>query len=64
MTATERQRLLKARRIEAGMVQLNMWVPASAVADFQRAAELIRDDPALAVARLVDTRTGKLKGLK
>jgi hypothetical protein len=64
MTNTERQSALRARRIEAGMVQVNMWLPAQAVADIQRAAELIRANPDLSVARLVDTRTGKLRGLK
>lgn len=64
MTNAERQAALKARRAKAGMVQINLWLPASAVADMQRAAELCRADPELTVARLVNTRTGKLRGLK
>lgn len=64
MSNAERQAALKARRAKQGLVQLNLWVPASAVSELKRAAEMICADPNLAVARLVDTRTGKLKGLK
>lgn len=64
MSPAQRQAALKARRIEAGLVQCNLWVPAGCVAELQRAAELMRSNPALLVARLVDTRTGKLRGLK
>lgn len=64
MTNAERQAALKARRAKAGIVQVNVWVPQSAVADMQRAAELCRADPELTIARLVNTRTGKLRGLK
>jgi hypothetical protein len=64
MTNTERQAKHRAARDAAGLVQCNVWLPAGAVAEFKVAAELIRDNPHLAVARLVDTRTGKLRGLK
>lgn len=64
MTNAQRQARLKAKRAELGLVQCNLWVPVSAVPELQRAAALLRDNPALAIARLVDTRTGKLRGLK
>lgn len=64
MTSAERQAALKARRAELGLVQCNMWVPASAVPELQRAAELMRENTDLTVARLVNRRTGKLRGLK
>jgi hypothetical protein len=64
MTNRQRQTLLRARRAEDGLVQCNLWVPEGAIPELRRAAELIRENPALAVARLVDTRTGKLRGLK
>lgn len=58
-----RQARLRAAREAAGLVQLVMWVPASAVADFQLAAEAVRADPDLSVARLVSKTSGKLTGL-
>jgi hypothetical protein len=64
MTSTQRAARLKERRAEAGLVQCNLWVPAGALAELKRAAELSRENPNLAVARLVDTRTGRLRGLK
>lgn len=64
MGSAERQKRLREKRNAAGYVQLNIWVPAAAVPELQRAAELIRAEPWLAVARLVDTRTGKLRGLR
>jgi hypothetical protein len=64
MTNSERQRRFKAKQIEQGLVQCNLWVPASVVADFQNAADLCRARPGLTVARLVDTSTGRLVGLR
>lgn len=64
MTATERARTFKARMAETGMVQFNAWVPASAVAELKRACELLRENPELDVARLVNRKSGKLCGLK
>lgn len=64
MTNAQRQQSLRNRRIEAGLVQVNVWVPVGAVADIQRAAELLRAEPELTVARLMDKRTGKLRGLR
>ena len=49
---------------DAGMVQLNFWVPAAALADVKRAGELMRANPHLTVERLVDARSGKFVGLK
>ena len=64
MTSAERQRRFRARMAEDGCVQCVVWVPAHAVADFQRAAELVRGNPDLTVARLASQATGKLVGLK
>jgi len=64
MTNAERQARYKARLAAAGLVQLNIWVPPAAVDSFQRAGELTRADPRLAVARLVNRETGKLCGLR
>jgi hypothetical protein len=64
MTSAERQAAYKNRQREAGIGQINLMVPAHAVADFQRAAELIRANPRLTIARLVNLDTGKLKGMK
>jgi hypothetical protein len=64
MTNAQRQTALRQRRSELGLVQVNLWVPAGAAADLHRAAELLRDDPDLTVARLASRRTGKLRGLK
>lgn len=49
---------------EQGFVQCNVWVPASAVAEIQRAAELMRERPLLTVGRLVDTSNGRMVGLR
>jgi len=49
---------------ETGLTQINLWVPAAAVADFQRAAELARDHRHLSIGRLVDAVTGRLVGLR
>ena len=59
-----RQRAFKDRMADAGMVQLNFWVPAAALADVKRAGELMRANPHLTVERLVDARSGKFVGLK
>ncbi len=64
MTNAERQKRHRAKLQETGLVQVNLWVPAGAVADLQRAADLIRANPDLSVARLVNRVTGKLSGLK
>ena len=61
---TLRQRAFKDRMADAGMVQLNFWVPAAALADVKRAGELMRANPHLTVGRLVDPRSGKFVGLK
>jgi hypothetical protein len=64
MTSAERQRKFKQAQAEKGLVQVNVWVPAGCKADIERAAELIRERRQLTVARLVDTTTGRLVGLK
>lgn len=64
MTATERRARFRAKMAGAGLIQINVWVPPHAAADIQRAAELIRENPDLTVARLVSGATGKMIGLK
>jgi hypothetical protein len=64
MTNSERQRRFKAKQAEADLIQVNVWVPVGCKADIERAAELIRERRELTVARLVDTTTGRLVGLK
>jgi hypothetical protein len=64
MTGPQRQARLRTARAENGMVQCNVWVPSNAVADIKRAAEMIRANPTLTIASLVDTLTGKLSSLK
>lgn len=64
MTNSQRQAALRERRKAEGLVQVNVWLPAEAAAELAIAAELIRQNPNLRVARLVDVTTGKLAGLK
>jgi hypothetical protein len=64
MSPAERARRHKAKLIESGLVQVNLWVPAGCVAELQRAAELMRENPELRIARLASQKTGKLCGLK
>ena len=60
----ERQARHRERLAAAGLVQIALFVPVSAAADFARAAELVRENPDLTVARLVSRTTGKLSGLR
>jgi hypothetical protein len=64
MTNAERQARHRAKLQQSGMVQCNLYVPAGAVPELQRAAELLRANPDLTIARLVNRRTGKLCGLR
>ncbi len=64
LSNAERQRRHKVKMAEAGFVQVNVWVPASAAPDLQRAAEIMREFPGLTVGRLFNPRTGRLVGLK
>ena len=59
-----RQAKWRAERAQHGMKQLTILVPVSAIPELKRAVELIVAEPHLAVARLVDTRTGRLRGLR
>lgn len=58
-----RQRALKQRRLEAGIVQCNVWLPAAAVPEFQAAAARIMAEPHLRIGPLVDVQTGRLCSL-
>lgn len=64
MTATERRTRFRHKMADAGLIQINVWVPPHAAADIQRAAEMIRENPDLTIARLVSGATGKLVGLR
>jgi hypothetical protein len=63
-SSADRQRAFKARRAATGLVQCNVWVPAACAAELKLAAELMVADPDLRVARLMDVKTGRLRGLK
>jgi hypothetical protein len=63
-TSIERQRAFKERMNKSGFVQCVVWVPPAAIAEFQLASELVRQDTKLTIGRLVDVTTGKLRGLK
>jgi hypothetical protein len=54
-----RQRRFREKAIEQGWVQCNVWVPASALADLQLQAELLRRHAHLTVGPLRDPYTGK-----
>jgi hypothetical protein len=45
-----RQRRAKAKREAAGLRQINVWLPVSAVAAFRQAAAAIRANPDLTLA--------------
>ena len=62
--AAARQAKWRADRAAQGMVQITVMVHSTAVPELKRAVELMATDPHLAVARLVDTRTGRLRGLR
>lgn len=64
MTGAERQARYRAKREGAGLVQVNVWLPPAAAADIQLAAERMRNNPQLSIARLVDRGTGRLVSLK
>jgi hypothetical protein len=64
VTNSERQARHKSRLVALGLVQVAVWVPVAAVADIQRAAELLRANPLLTVARLANVKTGRLVSLK
>jgi hypothetical protein len=62
--STLRQRAFKETMNKRGFVQRQVWIPPAAIPEFDRAAELARQDSALTIGRMVDVRTGKLRGLK
>jgi hypothetical protein len=62
-TAAEHAKAFKQRMSDQGLVQCNVWIPQAAVADFQRAAEMIRDDRTLSIGRMVSRVHGRLCSL-
>ena len=54
----ERMAAQRQRRLKAGLTQVAFWIPVERKANVLAAARRIRNEPDLAVARLVDTRTG------
>jgi len=64
MTNAQRQAKLRIAREAAGLKQCNIWVPAGAIPELQRVAELLRANPDLTVGRMVNTKTGRVSGLK
>ena len=63
-TNSARQRRKRDRLTAAGLAQCNVWVPASAVADFRLMAEIVRLHPHLVPALLRDPVSGKLVALR
>ncbi len=67
-SAAGRQAAFKARQAAAGLVQVNVWLPAHAAASFRDAAARVTDAHAagreLEAARQVDRATGKLSGVR
>jgi hypothetical protein len=64
VSGAERIKRHRAKQLAEGLTQVNIVVPLHVAAEFQLAAERCRDDRALTLARLVNTRSGKLEGLK
>lgn len=64
LTPAEKQARYRARQQTSGFTSCTLLVPASAIPELLRAAELMRAHPELTIARLVDHRTGKLCGLR
>ena len=64
MTGAQRQTRFRQKMAELGYVQVNVWVPASAAPSFKRASELVSENPDLEIGRMVNVRTGKLRGMK
>jgi hypothetical protein len=62
-TTNERQRRFKARQAEAGLTQVNVWLPKFAAPEFKQAAEAICADPTLRLGSLVSTGTGRFVSL-
>lgn len=62
MTNKERQARFKARQAEAGLMQLNHWVPEAQLEDLKRLAKLLCDNPdlELASAPLRSISTGRV----
>lgn len=64
LTNAEKQARHRERLATRGLVAVTVWVPAAAQESVQRAAEILRENPELEVARLVSRRTGRLVGMK
>jgi hypothetical protein len=64
MTTAERSQKFKAGQRAKGLVQVNVWLPAAAAAEFRQAAEAIAANPGeLRIGRLVNVRTGRVERL-
>jgi hypothetical protein len=63
-TNAERSRAFKRRRAAEGIVQINVRVPERHRGAMLQLAEMLRDNPALELATLRDTVSGKLVGIK
>jgi hypothetical protein len=63
-TNRERQMGFKERMARDGYAQVALFVPASAKADFQLAAELCRENPALTVGQMKNLDTGRFQSLR
>jgi len=63
VTNAERQASFKNRQTQAGLVQLNVWVPANAEPETRAAIARLCADRDLRIARLMSVKTGRLTGL-
>lgn len=59
-TSAERQKRFRQSMQEQGLVQVNVWVPALRAADFVISAQMIRDNPNLALGPMRDDASGQL----
>ena len=63
MSIADRAAKFKTARISEGLTQMNVWVPADALPELKAAIALLCADRDLRVARLMNVRTGRLRGL-
>lgn len=64
ISAAARQAAFKNRMRDQGFEQVNLWVPAGAVADVQELANALRTSSDFTVGPVRNVRTGKLVSLK
>lgn len=63
-SSAERQAAFRQRLKEKGIVPLTIFVPSRYAADFNEAARICRDNPAIGLGPMRHEATGKLVGRK